>query len=181
MALDRCGQRLQGILEHWHVAAVRRVKGGHKHRQWDAVWKYSIRITLTLSSPLTPFHFVAWRAHQAPPFVTQPIACKIKIQPVACGSKIQTKGCMDYPIRIPQQLSSILIAFRKHAGLSQAEVAAQLGVTQQAVSDLERNAESMSVARLMSLLSLLGVVLVLREREGQASDTPEPSTSIPPW
>lgn len=88
---------------------------------------------------------------------------------------------MDYPVRIPQQLSSILIAFRKHAGLSQAEVAAQLGVTQQTVSDLERNAENMSVARLMRLLSLLDIVLVLRERDGQASAPPEPSTSTPPW
>lgn len=88
---------------------------------------------------------------------------------------------MDYPVRIPQQLSSILVSFRKQAGLSQAEVAAQLGVTQQTVSDLERNAEQMSVARMMKLLSVLGVVLVLRERGEQAPDRATPETDAPIW
>lgn len=88
---------------------------------------------------------------------------------------------MDYPVRIPQQLSSILVSFRKQAGLSQAEVATHLGVTQQTVSDLERNAEQMSVARMMKLLSVLGVVLVLRERGKLAPETAKSETDSPRW
>lgn len=87
---------------------------------------------------------------------------------------------MDYPVRIPQQLSAILVAFRKQAGLSQKELAVQMGVTQQTVSDLERNAENMSVSRLMKQLSALGVVLVLREREEHAPDKDKPDTT-PVW
>lgn len=87
---------------------------------------------------------------------------------------------MDYPVRIPQQLSAILVAFRKQAGLSQKELAAQMGVTQQTVSDLERNAENMSVARLMRLLSVLGVVLVLKERGQQAPHSLKTNSEVPP-
>lgn len=88
---------------------------------------------------------------------------------------------MDYPVRIPQQLSAILIAFRKQAGLSQKELAAQMGVTQQTVSDLERNAQNMSVARMMRLLSVLDVGLVLRERVEQAPDIAPSETDPPLW
>lgn len=70
----------------------------------------------------------------------------------------------DYPVRTPQQLSPLLQAFRKQAGLTQAQAAARLGVTQQTLSALERNAAQVSVSRLLNLLGLLGVDLVLRQR-----------------
>ncbi len=54
-------------------------------------------------------------------------------------------------------------AFRKEAGLTQAEAARQLGVSQQTLSALERNAERVSAERLLRLLSVLGVQLVLRK------------------
>lgn len=84
----------------------------------------------------------------------------------------------DYIIRTPEQLPAVLQGFRKQAGLTQAEAALRLGVTQQTLSALERNAEKVSVARLMRLLSILGVELVLR-KDGAA--TPEPSTDQPVW
>jgi len=67
----------------------------------------------------------------------------------------------QYPLRTAEQLSALLQAFRKESGLTQSEVALRLGVTQQTYSTLERNAESVSVARLLKLLGILGVELVL--------------------
>lgn len=69
----------------------------------------------------------------------------------------------DYPVRTPEQLPALLQAFRKDAGLTQAEVALRLGVTQQTISALERNAETVSAERLMRLLSILGVELAFRK------------------
>ena len=69
----------------------------------------------------------------------------------------------DFRVQIPEQLPMLLQGFRKAAGLTQAEAARRLGVTQQTFSSLERNAHRMSAERLMALLSLLGVSLVLRQ------------------
>ncbi|HET6788262.1 MAG TPA: helix-turn-helix domain-containing protein [Aquabacterium sp.] len=55
-------------------------------------------------------------------------------------------------------------AFRKAAGLTQAEVALRLGVTQQTYSALERNASKVIAERLLQLLDLLGVELVLHAK-----------------
>lgn len=68
----------------------------------------------------------------------------------------------DFPVRTADQLPGLLQSFRKEAGLTQADVASRLGITQQSLSALERNATAVSAARLMKLLSILGVELVLR-------------------
>jgi HTH-type transcriptional regulator/antitoxin HipB len=70
---------------------------------------------------------------------------------------------IDYPIRTPDQLTTLLQAFRKEAGMTQAEVARRLGVKQQTISALERNAEMVSAERLLRLLNVLGVELVMRK------------------
>jgi HTH-type transcriptional regulator/antitoxin HipB len=75
----------------------------------------------------------------------------------------------DYLVRTSGQLPVLLRGFRKAAGLTQSDAAARLGVTQQTLSALERNADSVSAGRLMKLLSVLGVELVLRERDGHPS------------
>ena len=77
----------------------------------------------------------------------------------------------DYPLRTAEQLSVLLQAFRKESGLTQSEVALRLGVTQQTYSTLERNAESVGVARLLKLLGILGVELIL-SKPGSAADSP---------
>lgn len=69
---------------------------------------------------------------------------------------------MEYPIRTPAHLPGLLVALRKEKGLTQQEMALRLGVTQQTVSALERNAENVSAARLVKLLGILGVELVVR-------------------
>lgn len=79
----------------------------------------------------------------------------------------------DFSVRTPDQLPGLLQSFRKASGLTQADVAARLGITQQTLSALERNATTVSAARLMKLLSILGVELVLRSRSG----APPPSGS----
>ncbi len=68
----------------------------------------------------------------------------------------------EFPVRTPDQLPGLLQSFRKASGLTQVDVAARLGVTQQTLSALERNAANVSAARLMKLLGILGVELVLR-------------------
>lgn len=68
----------------------------------------------------------------------------------------------EYTVRMPEQLPGLLKSFRKASGLTQADVAARMGITQQTLSALERNATAVSAARLMKLLAVLGVELVLR-------------------
>lgn len=82
----------------------------------------------------------------------------------------------DFTVRTSQQLPALLRAFRKQAGLTQAAAARRLGVTQQTLSALERNAEKVSVDRLLQLLSILDVELVLH----QGNESSKPSFS-PIW
>ena len=79
-----------------------------------------------------------------------------------------------FTVRTTEQLPQLLKAFRKNAGLTQADVALRLGVTQQTVSALERNAEAVSAERLMRLLNILGVEWVLRARSASQSDPSDP-------
>lgn len=84
----------------------------------------------------------------------------------------------DFTVRTPEQLPALLQGFRKQAGLTQAATAMRLGVTQQTLSALERNADKVSAARLLQLLSILDVELVLRQRGASpTSETP----SAPSW
>jgi HTH-type transcriptional regulator/antitoxin HipB len=89
----------------------------------------------------------------------------------------------DFIVRTSEQLPALLQAFRKQAGLTQAEAAMRLGVTQQTMSALERNAEKVSAGRLMKLLSILGVDLVLRKDHAPArTERAGPSgASTPTW
>ncbi len=74
-------------------------------------------------------------------------------------------ACMhEFPVRNPEQLPALLQSFRKAAGLTQAETALRLGVTQQTYSALERNASKVSAERLLLLLNLLGVEVVLQAK-----------------
>ncbi|WP_313378177.1 helix-turn-helix domain-containing protein [Achromobacter insolitus] len=85
---------------------------------------------------------------------------------------------MDFTVRTATQLPALLQGFRKEAGLTQAATALRLGVTQQTLSALERNADKVSADRLLQLLSILGVEMVLRRRGAQPG--PE-TTSEPSW
>ncbi len=83
----------------------------------------------------------------------------------------------DFIVRTAEQLPALLQGFRKQAGLTQAETAMRLGVSQQTFSTLERNAGKASADRLLEVLSILGVDLVLRK----GSETATPTASGPNW
>ena len=77
-------------------------------------------------------------------------------------------------IKAPQQLAPLLRALRRQAGLTQADVAGQLGVTRQAVSDLENRPDSATFERLMRLCAVLGVEIALQPRAAsRPAQTPE--------
>jgi HTH-type transcriptional regulator / antitoxin HipB len=68
---------------------------------------------------------------------------------------------MTYPVKTLSQLRPILQGFRKAAGMTQAAMAAQLGVTQQTYAQLEANPAAVSMERLFRVLRVLGVELAL--------------------
>ncbi|MNT49579.1 helix-turn-helix domain-containing protein [Achromobacter sp. JUb104] len=82
----------------------------------------------------------------------------------------------DFTVRTAEQLPALLQGFRKQSGLTQADTAMRLGVSQQALSHLERHADKVSADRLLELLSILGVELVLRK----TSESPSPKASVGP-
>ena len=79
-----------------------------------------------------------------------------------------TERC-DVVLARPRRIGSLTAT----TGLTQAATAMRLGVTQQTLSALERNAAKVSVDRLLEILSILGVELVLRD----ATESPTPGPS----
>lgn len=87
----------------------------------------------------------------------------------------------EFVVRTSHQLPILLSAFRKTAKLTQADVAILMGVTQQTVSAMERNAKAVSAERLMKLLSVLGVDLVLRSRPAPRDYAHSELRSLDDW
>jgi HTH-type transcriptional regulator/antitoxin HipB len=85
----------------------------------------------------------------------------------------------EFTVRTAAQLPDLLQALRKQAGLTQREVAQRLGVTQQTMSAMERNAETVSAERLMRVLSILGAELVLRAIPAADAADPASATITP--
>ena len=67
-------------------------------------------------------------------------------------------------IRAPDQLGTLLRAARIRQGLTQAQVAGQLGVSTQAVSKLESHAGRASFDRIHRLCLLLGLEIMLQPK-----------------
>ncbi|MCP1575761.1 XRE family transcriptional regulator [Herbaspirillum rubrisubalbicans] len=87
----------------------------------------------------------------------------------------------EFPVRTGRQLPELLQAYRKQSGMTQSEVARRLGVTQQNLSSLERNADKVSADRLVELLNILGVELVLRKAGAAAEDSASPAPDDASW
>ncbi|NTX27297.1 helix-turn-helix transcriptional regulator [Burkholderia pyrrocinia] len=86
---------------------------------------------------------------------------------------------MAFPVQTLTQLRPILVGFRKSAGLTQAQLAARLGVTQQSYAQLEANPSAVSIERLFKVLNTLGVRMTLdlgAPDEAAESAEPEPDT-----
>jgi len=72
---------------------------------------------------------------------------------------------LDFPVKTADQLGPIQRACCKTKGLTQGELALKTGVSQQALSVLEKRHYRASVERLLSVVSALGVGIVLRETQ----------------
>ncbi|MDR6501878.1 helix-turn-helix transcriptional regulator [Burkholderia sp. MS455] len=91
---------------------------------------------------------------------------------------------MAFPVQTLTQLRPILVGFRKSAGLTQAQLAARLGVTQQSYAQLEANPSAVSIERLFKVLNTLGVRMTLDlgaqdESAGPASTDARPAAPKP--
>jgi HTH-type transcriptional regulator / antitoxin HipB len=86
----------------------------------------------------------------------------------------------QFIVHTPDQLSSLLQAFRKEAGLTQEEVALRLGVSQQTYSAMERNADKVGAARLLRLFNILGVEVTLGKPLQSSAASSLPSDK-PTW
>lgn len=72
------------------------------------------------------------------------------------------------PITTATQLGRSIVARRKALHLSQEQLASQLGISQNRLSELEAHPESLTLDRLLALLNLLNLELALRERPASA-------------
>lgn len=81
---------------------------------------------------------------------------------------------MKQVIAIPEQLGPMLKAARKTAGLTQAALAARLGVSQSRVSDMEADPRSLDLGQFLALLSLLDLEIMLQSKKapGQVGRSP---------
>lgn len=81
---------------------------------------------------------------------------------------------MDLTLAFPEQLSQHLRSLRKAQGLTQAQLAARMGVTQSRISAMESDATKLTTEQLFRVLSSLGTGLVLRTQdlEPQAATSP---------
>lgn len=86
---------------------------------------------------------------------------------------------MDYLISISDQLAPQLRSLRKARGLSQAQLACALKVSQSRVAAIERNPAAVSVGQLIRILGVLGAGLVLRDAAPPSATDPEQPTSPP--
>ena len=66
---------------------------------------------------------------------------------------------MDHLLQLPDQLALHLKSLRKAAGVSQAQLAQRLGVSQSRVAAIERDPAAISVRQLMEILQLLDCLL----------------------
>jgi HTH-type transcriptional regulator/antitoxin HipB len=80
-------------------------------------------------------------------------------------------------IRLPDQLGPKLRAARVLRGLTQADVAAQLGISTQAMSRLESNAGRASFDRIHRLCLLLGLELGLQTKSANVPKAINPATA----
>jgi HTH-type transcriptional regulator/antitoxin HipB len=77
------------------------------------------------------------------------------------------------PLFTAPQLGQLLRTARKRRGLTQAEVGARLGLSQNRVSHLEGHSDEVSVKQLLTWCAVVGLELSLGERP--AGDLPAPA------
>lgn len=72
-------------------------------------------------------------------------------------------------LQSPAQLSAHLKALRKTRGMTQAQLAKRLGISQSRLADIENHPETVSSAQLLDLFAVLGVEVLLRIKTANES------------
>lgn len=85
------------------------------------------------------------------------------------------------PILTAAQLGRVLHSARKSHGLTQAEVAAQLGLSQKRVSALEHNPASLTADQLLRLCAALGLELAIVPKPGADKTAGALASSTASW
>lgn len=85
---------------------------------------------------------------------------------------------MDYPINFADQLAQHLKAFRQDRGLTQAQLASQLGLAQSRIADIETNPGKVSLENLFKVLTALDVRVVLREGAVNPASESVPASAL---
>jgi HTH-type transcriptional regulator/antitoxin HipB len=88
------------------------------------------------------------------------------------------------PLLTATHLGQLLHAARKRRGLTQAEVAARLGLSQNRVSHLEGHADELSVKQLLTWCAVVGLELSVGARQVSAPQAGEPDArtgTSPEW
>jgi HTH-type transcriptional regulator/antitoxin HipB len=88
---------------------------------------------------------------------------------------------MKQTITTPEQLSLMLQSARKRRGLTQADAAGFLGLSQASLSRLEINTQTMKVEQLLTLCKRLGLELIVQERAIASSSAALASTNKADW
>lgn len=70
-----------------------------------------------------------------------------------------------HTVRAAHQLGPLMRAFRKQAGLSQAQLGERLGISRQAITALEREPQAATFERLLRVWAELGLEVSLQPRE----------------
>lgn len=86
---------------------------------------------------------------------------------------------MDHLLQLPDQLALHLKSLRKAAGVSQAQLAQRLGVSQSRVAAIERDPSAISVRQLMEILQLLDADLLMRPRADAVASPASASVPVP--
>jgi HTH-type transcriptional regulator/antitoxin HipB len=86
---------------------------------------------------------------------------------------------MNQLLSIPSQVGLVLRAVRKSAKLSQKQLAAKLGLSQNRMSELETDPGSMRVDQLLAVLSALGLELQVQTRGGPPAASSEGGAGPP--
>ena len=89
---------------------------------------------------------------------------------------------MQRVIQSTQQMALLLKTTRQAQGLTQAALAARLGISQNRLSEMENDASSLPLDRLLALGQALGLELLVRKADPSretASDASRPPT--PDW
>jgi HTH-type transcriptional regulator/antitoxin HipB len=82
---------------------------------------------------------------------------------------------MQQTIATPYQMGQILAAGRRRAGLTQAEAAARLGVSQSRISTLETDSSALTLNQLLTLFGAYELQLQVLDRGSSPPNSPPPA------